>query len=100
MSLDATLIGFQPLFPSQLVVGGTTTPGEIRISHSGTGTAQVHGKLDARESGVVEVLAPNGDLTASGKFFAGPAGCIGVSAGGVLDTSGLANDVPLATSCP
>ena len=38
---------------------------------------EIRATLDARDSGIIEVLAPNADLTASGKFLAGPTGCVG-----------------------
>jgi hypothetical protein len=98
--LDGTRIGFQHSFPSQIIVRGATSPGEIRMNQSGTNPLNIEATLDARASGVVEVLAPNADLTAIGKFLAGPAGCVGVSAGGIVDTSALASDLPLAPSCP
>lgn len=87
-------------FGKELRAGGKTGPGAIRMHHNGTQPAELAGKLDARDSGIVEVLAPNADLTVSGTFSAGPAGCVGVSAGGTLDTTGLASDVALTASCP
>jgi hypothetical protein len=101
VNLEGSAIVFVSYLPSQIVVGGATSPGEIRINQTGTTTCQIHNTtLDARDSGVVEVLAPNADLVASGKFLAGPAGCVGVSPAGVVDTSALVNDVALAPSCP
>jgi hypothetical protein len=85
---------------SKFMVGGATGPGEIRMHQSGTAAGEVSGKLDAHPSGIIEVLAPNADLTVSGAFSAGPAGCVGVSAGGMLDTTGLVSDVALTPNCP
>jgi hypothetical protein len=58
-------------------------------------------KFDATGAagGVIEGQA-GGNLTAVGKYSAGTGGCIGLSAGGTLDTSGGTFDVPLTGSCP
>jgi len=86
---------------SQFRVGGGSSPGEVRITHSGTThPLEIDANFDARDSGVVELLAPNTDLTVSGKALAGPAGCVGVSAGGTMNTSALVSDVVLAPNCP
>jgi len=86
---------------SQFRVGGGSSPGEIRITHSGaTHPLEIDANFDARESGVVELLAPNADLTVRGKALAGPAGCVGVSAGGTINTSELLSDVVPAPNCP
>jgi hypothetical protein len=76
------------------------TGGELRLDHGSAAAVTVNGVFDARVNGVIEIAAPAASLTVSGTFFAGPAGCVGVSAGGTLDTTGLDSDVALAASCP
>lgn len=49
--------------------------------------------------GVIEGQA-TGNLTANGEYTAAGGGCIGLSAGGTLDTSAATFDVPLTASCP
>lgn len=41
-----------------------------------------------------------GNLTASGRFEVVPAGCIALTAGGTLDTTGGDFDTPVTSSCP
>lgn len=75
--------------------------GEFRIAAGGNldlGT-KPNSKFRATDSGVIEGQAA-GDLSAQGKFEAGPAGCIGLSAGGTLDTGLATFDVALSGSCP
>jgi len=71
--------------------------GELRFNQSGAGLFLLDGIFEAT---VIEALAPSGSLTARGKFFAGPSGCVGFSAGGTLDTSAASFDVPLTPNCP
>jgi len=54
---------------------------------------------DGDVGGVIEGQA-GGDLIAEGDFEAREGGCIGLAAGGSLDTSGATFDVPLSGSCP
>ncbi|MCC6764623.1 MAG: hypothetical protein IT293_08165 [Deltaproteobacteria bacterium] len=73
--------------------------GEVRFAQSGAGTFSLAGAYDVRSGGVVEALAPSGSLTASGKATTG-GGCVGMSAGGTLDTTLLNADVAITPSCP
>ncbi len=81
-------------------VDGHTQAGEIRFNQSGAGLMEIDGTLEARESGKIEALAPAGSLTARGRYKAASAGCIGLSAGGTLNTSAVIADVPLTANCP
>jgi hypothetical protein len=74
--------------------------GEIRFAQSGAGLFTLDATCEARTDGTVEALAPAGSLTARGKFFAGPSGCVGVSAAGALDLTRASTDVPVTPSCP
>lgn len=96
LGLDADVLD---VAGARVRVGGLTG-GELRLHHGSAADVLVNGVFDVRQSGVIEVLAPAANLTVSGTFFAGPAGCIGVSAGGILDTAGLNGDVALTPSCP
>jgi hypothetical protein len=49
--------------------------------------------------GTIEATA-TGDLTASGKFRSVTNGCIALTAGGTLDTSGASFDTSLLADCP
>jgi hypothetical protein len=79
---------------------GSQGGGEIRFNQSGAGLLLLDGSFEARADGTIEALAPAGSLTARGKFRAAPAGCVGFSAGGTLDTTGVSSDVPISASCP
>jgi hypothetical protein len=81
--------------------------GSIRINATG-GNAVLRGLFSARSSagdpfidgGVIECTA-TGDLVAEGTFrAAGLDGCIALSAGGTLDTTGATFDKPLSADCP
>lgn len=74
--------------------------GVLQFTQSGTGLMLLDGTFDARRNGTIEASAPSGDLTARGRFRVAPAGCVGLSAGGTLDTSGATTDVPITASCP
>lgn len=50
-------------------------------------------------SGTIEGMAA-GNLTAGGRFRAAPDGCIALSAGGTLDTTGGDFDVAIVADCP
>jgi hypothetical protein len=67
----------------------TATAGDLLLS----------GRFLATDAGEIEGSA-TGNLTASGVFRAGAGGCIGLAAGGVLDTSGASFDPALSPSCP
>jgi hypothetical protein len=91
----------------QLIVGrtqvratGEAGGGEIRLQQTGAADMALDGTFDARTSGVIAVTAPTASLTVGGIFRAGPAGCVGISAGGTLDTTAVDSDVTLAASCP
>ena len=82
---------------------GDTVGAEMRFAANGNlnlGTKSGD-KFDARGTagGVIEGQA-TGNLTALGKYTAATGGCIGLSAGGVLTTSGATFDGPLTGSCP
>jgi hypothetical protein len=73
--------------------------GDIRLTATG-GDMLLAGKFFAPgTNGTIEGAA-TGNLLASGRFTAAPGGCIGLSAGGTLDTAGATFDVPLSTDCP
>lgn len=81
--------------------------GRLRFAQSGGGELRLEGKFDAGRSssrvtgtgGTIAASAPTGNLTAIGRFDT-TLGCIGLAAGGVLDTTQLEADVPLSPSCP
>jgi hypothetical protein len=80
--------------------GRTLGGGELRFNQSGAGLLLLEGTFEARDNGAIEALAPAGNLTARGKFRVRPAGCVGFSAGGTLDTNAAAADVALTPTCP
>lgn len=63
------------------------------------GPLVLDGTFDARTGGTIQGSA-TGDVTARGRFYAAPGGCIGLDAGGTLVTTGAVFDVPLVASCP
>lgn len=75
--------------------------GEFRISAGGNLDLGSNGgsKFRATPDGIIEGQA-GGNLTATGKFEAAAAGCIGLSATGLLDTTQATFDVVLSASCP
>lgn len=80
---------------------GRATGGELRFQQSGIGNPfLLEGTFEARKNGTIEALATSGDLTVRGKLRAAPAGCIGLAAGGTLNTTGASTDVPVTPSCP
>jgi len=93
-----------------IVSGGAG--GDIRVNQTGTEPVVVGGVeresgvsggglFDARPSGTIEILAPAASvMIASGRYLAGPAGCVGLSSGGSTDTTGVTSDVPLSPNCP
>ncbi len=88
-----TIVGSR--FSAEADVGGT-----MRLLQTGTGLFRLTGTYEARDDGTIEALAPSGDLTASGSFRARFTGCIGLSAGGVLDVVGVNPDIAITPSCP
>lgn len=72
-----------------------STVGDLMLGEVGSAKFEAGGPI----GGVIEGLA-GGDLTALGDFLAATGGCIGLSAGGTLDTSQATFDVPLSASCP
>lgn len=85
------------------LVRGGIAGGEARVAAAGNITlgAGNSGRFDARGTagGVIEGAA-GGNLTAGGKFQAQTGGCIGLSAGGTLDTMNASFDLPTTASCP
>ena len=98
VQIDGVAISLGPKF--NIDADNRTTGGEIRINQSGAGTLlMTGGTFDASEGGVIEALAPACSLTVVGRLLVGP-GCIGLSAGLILNTSGAITDAPIAASCP
>lgn len=80
---------------------GRAAGGALRFQQSGIGNLfLLEGTFEARKNGTIEALATSGDLTVRGKLRAAPPGCIGLSAGGTLNTTGASTDVPVTASCP
>jgi hypothetical protein len=75
-------------------------PGELRLAQSGAGLFLFDAGVEARTDGTIEALAPMGNLTVRGKFRTGGSGCVGFSAGGVLDVSNISADTPVTATCP
>ena len=81
--------------------------GNIEL-HAVAGNLSMAGNFRARSgtrnggpvAGATIEATATGDLTAAGIFEAAPTGCIALSAGGNLDTSGATFDVPPMASCP
>jgi hypothetical protein len=76
--------------------------GAIRIQASAgdcalNGDFMAHGASGA--GGIIEASA-SGNLVAEGRFLAAPDGCIALTAGGMLDTSGASFDEPILADCP
>ena len=84
-------------------IGGDDHGGQAHFTALGNMTlGQFKGsRLEATGAvgGVLEGHA-GGNLTAMGTFEAATGGCIGLSAGGMLNTSGVDADVPITPSCP
>lgn len=80
---------------------GRVAGGALRFQQSGIGALfLLEGTFEARKNGTIEARAISGDLTVRGKLRAAPAGCIGLSAAGTLDTTGASTDVPVTATCP
>lgn len=88
----------------ELEVSGTGGGGTIRLRATG-GDLTLPGALRAIGSegpgGIIEGTA-SGDLTTTASFECRgmPDGCIALSAGGTLDTTGATFDKPLSVDCP
>ena len=87
-----------------ITVGGKTIfyardGGEVRLEQTGAGLFTLQAAFAVHDGGVVEALAPAGSLTALGKAVT-DGGCVGMSAGGTLDTTAFASDVAITPSCP
>jgi len=79
-------------------VGGTarfTAAGDLSLGHGSSTAFDVRGA----SGGTIDGHAA-GNLTAAGKYSASTGGCVGLSAGGTLDTTGATFDVSLTTMCP
>lgn len=72
-----------------------TAGGDIELGESASAQFDVQGAT----GGTIEAAAA-GNLTARGTLLAATGGCIGLSAGLVLDTSAASIDVPLTPACP
>jgi hypothetical protein len=80
------------------LVGFPAGGGEIRMS-TDVADMTLSGVFLARAEGVIEGSAA-GNLVADGVFRTAPGGCIGLSAGGTLDTSDGSFDGTVVASCP
>jgi hypothetical protein len=84
-------------------IGGGDHGGQAHFTAAGNMTlGQFNGsRLEATGAigGILEGHA-TGNLVAMGKFEAAMGGCIGLSAGGMVNTSGVDADVPITSSCP
>jgi hypothetical protein len=92
------------LFIDEIEAAGGSTGGDVRLSAVGDAALGSSASDDFDVAGdfaggTIEATA-GGNLTAQGDFEAQVGGCIGLSAGGTLDTSQAEFDVPLAASCP
>jgi hypothetical protein len=73
--------------------------GELHVDAGGDVELKRHFDVSGTVGGEIEAVAM-GNLTAEGDFSAAVGGCIGLSAGLVLDTFLATFDVPLTASCP
>jgi len=109
--------------PVKLDASGRVVGGEVRVV-AGTVATTEHAKIAARGGGRIAITASTGslalsglyltkglvggtieataatDLTATGRFIAGPGGCIALAAGGVRDVSTANADGPIQDDCP
>jgi len=85
------------------VSGGDFAAGEAHFSAAGDITlglsTAIRFEAGGFPGGVIEADAA-GDLTVEGKFKTTVGGCIGLMAGGVLDTTGAEFDQPVMPTCP
>lgn len=85
--------------PARIQVDGDEPSGRIRFVAT-AGDLRLSGRFRARGiGGSIEGSATAG-VYADGEFEAAGAGCIGLSAGAAVDTSGGMFDVPVTASCP
>jgi hypothetical protein len=77
---------------------GSGVDGDQRYS-AVAGDLTLLGAFLAPGDGTIEGTA-SGNLLADGRFRVGPEGCIALSAGGTLDTTGSSFDVPVVADCP
>ena len=89
--------------PDGLKLNGPSAGGTARITAGGNASlGETFGKqfdVSGSTGGVIAAHA-TGNLTAMGQFTAASGGCIGLLAGGVLETAGATFDVPLTGTCP
>jgi len=83
---------------ARLLAEGATGGGSMRMDATAGNLTLSGGFVAGGGSGIIEGVA-SGDLTANGNFVVQPNGCIGLSAGGTLDTSGGTFDTPVVASC-
>jgi hypothetical protein len=84
---------------ARILVDGDQPSGRIRLDAI-VGDLTLSGRFRARGmGGRIEGSAARG-VYADGEFEAAGGGCIGLSAGTTLDTSGGSFDVPVTMSCP
>jgi hypothetical protein len=92
------------LFVAETLAYATDTGGEIRINAAGNmilgDTAGSDFRADGDVAGGVVEAQAGGDMTLEGDFLAEVGGCIGLAAGGTLDTSQADFDVIVTPSCP
>jgi hypothetical protein len=77
---------------------GSGQGGRVELTAS-TGNMSLQGAYDVRGGGGTIEASAAGDLTAQATFQAA-GGCIGLSAGGTLTTTGSSFDGPVTPSCP
>ena len=84
---------------ARILVDGTQPSGRIKLDAT-AGDLTLSGRFRARgRAGSIEGSATRG-VFADGEFEADGDGCIGLSAGTTLDTTGSMFDIPVMTSCP
>lgn len=92
------------LFVKETDAEGGITGGEIRVDGIGNvflgDSASSDFTVEGDVAGGVIEASAGGDLTLKGDFVAEVGGCIGLSAGGTLDTSQADFDVAVTPSCP
>jgi hypothetical protein len=74
-------------------------PAGFRFTATG-GDVHLDGAFDARGGPSVLQATAAGTLAAGGVYRVAPAGCIGLSAGGALQTGGATFDTPPVATCP
>ena len=87
------------LVGARILVDGTEPSGRIQLDAT-AGDLTLSGRFRARgRAGSIEGTATRG-VFADGEFEADGDGCIGLSAGTTLDTTGGMFDIPVMASCP